>query len=215
MIGLYPEAGWETVTALFLPETTDSLFLRLRPSENTPRARQRERLVACGPTMSDDWQRKHRKHCKAHPAAKKCCSTQIAPVAIYPERNAFQLVEQCSQRLWCVRDCVQTLRQNQIQQRTPFAFGQAGEFIHHSFSERIRGPEEFRILLRPRAAEDVGGIETGISRRDEVLGLRHELWPPFEARLVSQPQHTSPCCLARVTGVMSLDDVSARVCPRG
>jgi hypothetical protein len=33
VIGLYPEAGWETVTALFLPETTDSLFLRLRPSD--------------------------------------------------------------------------------------------------------------------------------------------------------------------------------------
>ena len=32
MIGLYQEPGWETVTALFLPETTDSLFLRLRPS---------------------------------------------------------------------------------------------------------------------------------------------------------------------------------------
>jgi hypothetical protein len=32
VISLYPEAGWETVTALVLPETTDSLFLRLRPS---------------------------------------------------------------------------------------------------------------------------------------------------------------------------------------
>lgn len=29
MIGLYQEPGWETVTALFLPETTDLLFLRL------------------------------------------------------------------------------------------------------------------------------------------------------------------------------------------
>jgi hypothetical protein len=36
VIGLYPEAGWETVTALFLPETTDSLFLRLRPSDGQP-----------------------------------------------------------------------------------------------------------------------------------------------------------------------------------
>jgi hypothetical protein len=32
VIGLYQEPGWETVTVLFLPETTDSLFLRLRPS---------------------------------------------------------------------------------------------------------------------------------------------------------------------------------------
>jgi hypothetical protein len=32
VIGLYQEPGWETVTALFLPETTDSLFLRLRAS---------------------------------------------------------------------------------------------------------------------------------------------------------------------------------------
>ena len=29
MIGLYQEPGWETVTALFLRETTDLLFLRL------------------------------------------------------------------------------------------------------------------------------------------------------------------------------------------
>jgi hypothetical protein len=36
VIGLYPEAGWETVTALVLPETTDSLFLRLRPSHEQP-----------------------------------------------------------------------------------------------------------------------------------------------------------------------------------
>jgi hypothetical protein len=28
VIGLCQEPGWETVTALFLPETTDSLFLR-------------------------------------------------------------------------------------------------------------------------------------------------------------------------------------------
>jgi hypothetical protein len=32
VIGLYQEPGWETVTELFLPETTDSLILRLRPS---------------------------------------------------------------------------------------------------------------------------------------------------------------------------------------
>jgi hypothetical protein len=32
VIGLYQEPGWEIVTALFLPETTDSLFLRLRPT---------------------------------------------------------------------------------------------------------------------------------------------------------------------------------------
>jgi hypothetical protein len=32
VIGLYQEPGWETVTVLFLTETTDSLFLRLRPS---------------------------------------------------------------------------------------------------------------------------------------------------------------------------------------
>jgi hypothetical protein len=32
VIGLYQEPGWKTVTVLFLPETTDSLFLRLRPS---------------------------------------------------------------------------------------------------------------------------------------------------------------------------------------
>jgi hypothetical protein len=32
VIGLYHEPGWENVTALFLPETTDSLFLRLRRS---------------------------------------------------------------------------------------------------------------------------------------------------------------------------------------
>jgi hypothetical protein len=32
VIGLYQEPGLETVTALFLPVTTDSLFLRLRPS---------------------------------------------------------------------------------------------------------------------------------------------------------------------------------------
>jgi hypothetical protein len=32
VIGLYQEPGGETVTALYLPETTDSLFLRLRPS---------------------------------------------------------------------------------------------------------------------------------------------------------------------------------------
>jgi hypothetical protein len=32
VIGLYQEPDWETVTVLFLAETTDSLFLRLRPS---------------------------------------------------------------------------------------------------------------------------------------------------------------------------------------
>jgi hypothetical protein len=32
VIGLYQEPGWETETALFLLETTDSLFLRWRPS---------------------------------------------------------------------------------------------------------------------------------------------------------------------------------------
>ena len=37
MIGLYPEAGWETVTALFLAETSDLLFLRLRPNEGPTR----------------------------------------------------------------------------------------------------------------------------------------------------------------------------------
>jgi hypothetical protein len=33
-LGLYQEPGGETVTALFLPETTDSLFLR--PSHGQP-----------------------------------------------------------------------------------------------------------------------------------------------------------------------------------
>jgi hypothetical protein len=36
VIGPYQEPGWETVTALFSPETTDSLFLRLRPSHEQP-----------------------------------------------------------------------------------------------------------------------------------------------------------------------------------
>jgi hypothetical protein len=37
VIGLSQEPGWETVTVLFLPETTDSLFLRLRPSHGLNR----------------------------------------------------------------------------------------------------------------------------------------------------------------------------------
>jgi hypothetical protein len=36
VIGLYQEPSWETITALFLPETADSLFLRLRPSHGRP-----------------------------------------------------------------------------------------------------------------------------------------------------------------------------------
>ena len=36
MIGLYQELDGETATALFLPATTDSLFLRFRPSHGLP-----------------------------------------------------------------------------------------------------------------------------------------------------------------------------------
>ena len=45
MIGLYQELGWETVTALFLPETTDSLFLPLRPSHGQPGSNPKVRLA--------------------------------------------------------------------------------------------------------------------------------------------------------------------------
>jgi hypothetical protein len=77
------------------------------------------------------------------------------------------------------------------------------------------GPEEFHMFLRPRAAEDVGGIEAGISGRDVVLCLRHRLWPPFEASWFLSRSIHPLVALARVTGVMSLEEVSARACPRG
>jgi hypothetical protein len=38
VIGLYQEPGREAVTALFFPETTDSLFLRLRTNHWPPRS---------------------------------------------------------------------------------------------------------------------------------------------------------------------------------
>ena len=49
MIGLYQEPAWETVTALFLPETTDSLFLRLRPSHGRLFPNPRDERVADDP----------------------------------------------------------------------------------------------------------------------------------------------------------------------
>jgi hypothetical protein len=30
----------------------------------------------------------------------------------------------------------------------------------------IGSPEDFRVLLRPRAGNEIGGVEAGISRRD-------------------------------------------------
>lgn len=53
MIGLYPEAGWETVTALFLPETRDSSFLRLRPSHGQTGVT--GLLLVCRPFGSYAW----------------------------------------------------------------------------------------------------------------------------------------------------------------
>jgi hypothetical protein len=57
VIGLYQEPGWETVTALFLPETTDLLFLRLtdnpsrtdkgRVADDTPRICRARTALLC------------------------------------------------------------------------------------------------------------------------------------------------------------------------
>lgn len=95
---------------------------------------------------------------------------------------------------------VQTFRQRQFQERTPFAFGHAGKFIHHGFSERIGGPKEFHILLRPTAAEDIGGIEARISRRDEVLCFRHEVVATVQGKIVVLAAATSPCCIGPYYG---------------
>src|SRR5690348_7714060 len=110
-----------------------------------------------------------------------------------------------------MRNRVQTLCQAQLQQCPPFAFGQAGKFIHFGVSEWIGGPEEFHVLMRPRAAKDVGGVEAGISRRDELLGFRHELWTPFGGRrtYLGHSIHRG-VAWARITCVMSLADASGR-----
>jgi hypothetical protein len=75
----------------------------------------------------------------------------------------------------------------------------------------IGSPEDFRVLLRPRAGNEIGGVEAGIARREELLGFRHELWTPFGARLAYLGPRIHPlAALACITGVMSVADVSAR-----
>jgi hypothetical protein len=119
-------------------------------------------------------------------------------------------VRQCLQWFWCLRNCVQTLCQRQLQQRPPFGFGQGGKFIHYSVSEWIGGPEKFHILLRPRTGNEVGGVEAGISRRDELLGFRHELWKPSGEDAPLSATAYIEVLLGPVTGVMSFADASGR-----
>src|SRR6478609_10777257 len=52
-------------------------------------------------------------------------------------------------------------------------------------------------------------VEAGISRRDDLLGFRHELWRPFgERRTYLGHSIHRGVAWARITGVMSLADAS-------
>src|SRR5262249_60799421 len=146
-------------------------------------------LLTRGPVYMNG-NRAHGQEVKAEPAAQEGGPTQDTPVAIYPEGDGRPLAKERSQPFRRIRDRVDAFDQGQFKQRTPFAFGHVGEFVHHGVCKRIGAPEEVRVLLRPVLVPSAGTIEAGVGRRHAVACFRHNISLPLGVS-VSQAHRAS------------------------